>query len=125
MSWAFRCDPGGGRARRVRRLELPSRALDDRPKDNLIPMRLEQVPQHPLERGLVGREREDLDDVPVFVGQALGHDRRIRPACGSLRRHLRHTICAHDSMPSSRMLVALVQSVLDPAQPCDALRQVL
>jgi hypothetical protein len=61
----------------VRRLKLPGSTLNDRSEDDLIPMRLEQFPQQALERRLVGRQRENLDDMPVIVGDACWNNRGI------------------------------------------------
>src|SRR5882724_987609 len=97
----------------MRRLKLPGRALDDRPKDDLIPMRLEQLPQQPLERGLIGRQRKDLDDMPVIVGYACRDDRGLRHCCGGYCLHLRSTICGHHSMPSSLRLRCICREDTD------------
>jgi hypothetical protein len=86
---------------RMQRLELPGRALNDRPKDDFVPLGLGELAQHPLEHGLIGRQRENLDDVPIFVGDVLGHNGRLWQACGGVFQHPRRTIRHYHSMPSS------------------------
>src|SRR5271169_5842333 len=58
----------------LRRSQLPSGTLDERPKSDLAPMILEKIAQEFFETGAVGRQCEDLDGRAIFIDETLWTD---------------------------------------------------